>query len=410
MKVYCQGTEPDDTYLECVDHTRMCRAKNILFDFKNLKSMNSNDRYREDVIQPGDVGGYCKLNTVEFKKQGGHKSPLQSWYAELGYFEELDYKPIQEGKCDIVVNDPTYIIKLDAGINMYHHYCDFVNLYMTQHINNSFSQNVNIVIWDTSGGDYWSYFSDTWKVFSNRKLIHIKRYDGKRVCFRDATFSLLARMRYGHFYNMPIVSGCHATTLYRSFSEYVLHRLKIKQNGPLKDKLRVTMLARATAFRNVLNQDAVVKAIRSKLGKAIELNLVTYNQDTPFTEQLKQTYNSDIFMGMHGAGLTHLLFLPNWGTVFEIYNCDDTDCYLDLARLRGVKYFTWENESKLVQQDEGKHPQLGTPHKKFTNYSFDVDEFIRILKKMIKYVRQHPEFIEAKKLKHGESEILNTEL
>ena len=116
MKVYCQGTEPDDTYLECVDHTRMCRAKNILFDFKNLKSMNSNDRYREDVIKPGDVGGHCKLNVDQFKKQGGHKSPLQSWYAELGYFEELDYKPIKEGKCDIVVNDPTYVIKLDAGI------------------------------------------------------------------------------------------------------------------------------------------------------------------------------------------------------------------------------------------------------------------------------------------------------
>ena len=34
---------------------------------------------------------------------------------------------------------------------------------------------------------------------------------------------------------------------------------------------------------------------------------------------------------MHGAGLTHLLFLPDWATVFEIYNCEDKDCYLDLS-------------------------------------------------------------------------------
>lgn len=33
------------------------------------------------------------------------------------------------------------------------------------------------------------------------------------------------------------------------------------------------------------------------------------------------------------------------------YNCEDPGCYKDLARLRGVKYFTWENNSKLVQQD-----------------------------------------------------------
>ena len=293
---------------------------------------------------------------------------------------------------------------------MYHHFCDFVNLYITQHVNNSFSQNVNIFIWDTSESDYWSYFSDTWKVFSTKKLIHLKKYDGKRVCFRDATFSLLARMRYGHFYNMPLVSGCHSTALYRSFSEYVLHRLKIKQEGPKQDKLRVTLLARGTAFRNVLNQDAIIKGLKAKLSKEIELNVVTYSKETPFIEQLKQTYNSDIFMSMHGAGLTHLMFLPNWGAVFEIFNCDDADCYLDLARLRGVKYFTWEDQTKLVQQDEGKHPQLGTPHKKFTNYSFDVDEFIRIVRKMIKYVRQHPEYIDALKLKYGVSDNKNTEL
>lgn len=37
-------------------------------------------------------------------------------------------------------------------------------------------------------------------------------------------------------------------------------------------------------------------------------------------------------------------------TVFR-YNCEDPNCYKDLARLRGVKYFTWEDTSKLIQQD-----------------------------------------------------------
>lgn len=29
------------------------------------------------------------------------------------------------------------------------------------------------------------------------------------------------------------------------------------------------------------------------------------------------------------------------------YNCEDTNCYSDLARLAGVKYFTWSNTSLL---------------------------------------------------------------
>jgi hypothetical protein len=35
------------------------------------------------------------------------------------------------------------------GVNMYHHFCDFLNLYITQHVNNSFSTDVYVVMWDT---------------------------------------------------------------------------------------------------------------------------------------------------------------------------------------------------------------------------------------------------------------------
>ena len=43
------------------------------------------------------------------------------------------------------------IIFVVSGINLYHHFCDFVNLYVTQHMNGSFSTDVNIVMWDTVG-------------------------------------------------------------------------------------------------------------------------------------------------------------------------------------------------------------------------------------------------------------------
>ena len=134
----------------------------------------------------------------------------------------------------------------------------------------------------------------------------------------------------------------------RAFNEHVLHRFGIEQSGPLAgDKIRVTLLARQTQYRNVLNQDELVAELRRRMGARVQLTVVAYDMKTPFVEQLRHTHNSDIFMSMHGAGLTHLLFLPEWAAVFEIYNCDDADCYLDLARLRGLKYFTWEDPKKV---------------------------------------------------------------
>lgn len=77
--------------------------------------------------------------------------------------------------------------------------------------------------------EYGDLFSETWRAFSENDIIHLKTYDSKRVgllsvlcchsrlsqrsifcfpqvCFRDTFFSLLPRMRYGLFYNTPLVS------------------------------------------------------------------------------------------------------------------------------------------------------------------------------------------------------------
>lgn len=62
----------------------------------------------------------------------------------------------------------------------------------------------------------------------------------------------------------------------------------------------------------------------SKMNKSIMKNSffffqVVYNKKVSFKKQLEITRNSDIFIGIHGAGLTHLMFLPDWAAVFEMY-------------------------------------------------------------------------------------------
>lgn len=338
-----------DSSLTCTTNLWYCHARNIYFDFKNLNPDSSTDRFREDVLKEGEVGGHCHFKEDLHKNQGKNKSPLQSWFAELEHFSSLAVKPIQAGNCDVVIQRPTIFMKLDAGINLYHHFCDFVNLYVTQHMNGSFNTDVNIVMWDTSSLSYRDFFSDTWKAFTKYPIISLKEYAGKRVCFKEAVFSFNPRMIRGLYYNMP-----------------------------LDEEIRITLLSRSTKYRKILNQDELVGAMKSV--PMFKVKVVDYTWQMPFLEQLKITHNSDIFIGMHGAGLTHALFLPDWAVLFELYNTEDPACYSDLARLRGVNYITWEHKEKLYQEDEGHHPTLGA-HAKFTNYAFNVDEFMRLIYK-----------------------------
>uniref|UniRef100_A0AAR2JQ29 EGF domain-specific O-linked N-acetylglucosamine transferase n=1 Tax=Pygocentrus nattereri TaxID=42514 RepID=A0AAR2JQ29_PYGNA len=390
MKTLCKPLTPSLHFFIFI-HLRFCRATNLYLDLR--KPRRGHERYKEDFLQQGEIGGHCRLNSRALEAQGQHKSPLQSWFAELQTYTELDFHPIDDGHCDIIVERPTVFMKLDAGVNMYHHFCDFVNLYISQHLNNSFSRDINIVMWDTSLYGYGDLFSETWRAFSDYDIIHLKTYDSKRVCFRDAFFSLLPRMRYGLFYNTPLISNCHSEGMFRAFSQHVLHRLNITQ-ARLKDgRVRVTLLARSTDYRRILNQQELINALKTVT--LFEVKLVDYKyKDMPFLEQIRVTHNSDIFIGMHGAGLTHLLFLPDWAVIFElyvIYNCQDESCYRDLARLRGIHYLTWQRQDKVFPEDKGHHPTLGE-HPKFTNYAFDPEEFMRLVMLAADHVMHHPEW------------------
>ena len=49
---------------------------------------------------------------------------------------------------------------------------------------------------------------------------------------------------------------------------------------------------------------------------------------------------------------------------------------------------------------QGHHPTLGA-HKKFTNYAFDVKEFLRMVRKCADHVNSHPAFKAAREAKFG---------
>ena len=79
MGVICDGDTEEDSYLECSDHLRICKARNIFFNFKSFTTKRS-AKYRNDIIHEGEVGGRCKRFDKELlTARLDEKSYLQSW-------------------------------------------------------------------------------------------------------------------------------------------------------------------------------------------------------------------------------------------------------------------------------------------------------------------------------------------
>ena len=370
--------------LQCTQYMRYCSAKNIWFDFELLSKMEEPVRYREDVIGGKHIGGWnCDLKQKELKSEGQHKSPLQSWFAELENFMVLS----DDQKCDIWIERPTFLMKLDATVNMYHHFCDFINLYATLHLNNSFSLDNNIVIWDSF--PYRSNFGVVWKAFTKNPVLNIGQFKGKKVCFRDLILPLLPRMIYGIYYNMPLIPGCHRSGLFHAFNRHLIHKLNIKAIVPKNPNLvRITLISRKTKYRQILNELDLINALKTSI-EDISVEIHDFNHWMPFEEQINITANTDVLIGMHGAGLTHVLFQPDWGVLFELYNCDDEHCYKDLSRLRGLRYMTWTDTKKIFPEKtdyKSENPRFSAD-KKFTNYRFDAKEFVRLVTTAVDWVR-----------------------
>lgn len=266
LESYCKPKNAQDSSLKCSKYLRYCKGRHIMIDFIDLLKRKDPVRYDMDVLSKGRIAGHCKLKKTKLSKELDHLGALQSWAPELRFFEE--FPDLIDGEiCDVVVHEPTYIMKIDATYNMYHHFCDFFNLYVSLFLNQSqpdaFQNNRRILIWETY--NYDSPFADTFTAFTDKPVWTLNSFKGKKVCFKNVVLPLLPRLIFGLYYNTPLISGCEKSGMFRAFSEFILHRLQIPKLPQALPRVRVTILIRKTKYRQVLNVDELLDTLYSNL-------------------------------------------------------------------------------------------------------------------------------------------------
>ncbi|CAC5420272.1 XYLT [Mytilus coruscus] len=146
--------------------------------------------------------------------------------------------------------------------------------------------------------------------------------------------------------NMPLVE---------SFRSFVLKRHGI-QTGYTKncDKLNTVLILNKnnvqqhnpsnTTKRNIRNDDELFNAINRVFPK-LKVKIMEL-ENSSIKQQLSYISKTDILIGMHETGMTHVLFLPKCSGVIELFPKDIqtiNNKYKILARRRGLFYSSWQN-------------------------------------------------------------------
>jgi protein O-GlcNAc transferase len=380
--------------LRCTPDLRLCQARGIRLD---IPPANGTERAGVAVSTACDLGDGCP-------RSGPFLGGISDWGPEL---RELRGSG-RGGPCDVLIHEPTLLIKPDSRANVYHGLCDHLNLFLSAWIAGwEDVADLRIVTWEPASTveRVQSPWYELYDAFTTQPVRPLGYWAGRSVCFDEAVFAVNPRAAGTFFYNMGVPGRgerCRSgpESFVRTFAERtwagVLDRPP-RRPGPdepvrLKVMSRGAGTGRTSGTRKVRNEAELVAAVRRRLpGVEVEVVNFDWNGRPPITGQLALMAETDVLVGMHGAGLVHALWLPQWAVVYEIYNCGDANTYADLARLAGVDYLTGR-ESEVVRRYPPEVP-VAEEHKanpKFWNYEIDEDAFVAHVEGAVRRVRAHP--------------------
>ncbi|ESO86798.1 hypothetical protein LOTGIDRAFT_128470 [Lottia gigantea] len=302
------------------------------------------------VLNQDENSEYLKLNQSYFKLRCAKmlaepfnrpNSHLNDWMRSYVCSDDL----VGHSSSN-VITEMTIAIQRYEYVNLYHTMTDYYNAFLVMLLFQKRPENVNILFIDghPNGG-----LDDTW-----RRLF--KQTYRAGALKRKTLFSNLIWGIPG--YNSPLNN--HELTFVpylKDFRTFFLrqHNLKNISKTLDCDNLSVLFIWRrdyvahprnpsGLVSRKIKNEQELVDHVSKLLPghdiKSLQLDKLTMQ------EQLKIVSKTDILIGMHGAGLSHTLFLPNHSGLIELYPIywpETNRHFRMMATWRGLHYLTWKN-------------------------------------------------------------------
>jgi hypothetical protein len=299
---------------------------------------------------PFDVPRYtCELRKVMLSSQGVTASGCQKsgdfdeFFGQLGITENNIFgKYTKFGGLRLAYGDleckqkvaRKALVQVPSNIdNFYEWYGDWLTLYETLAAYKWHPKDVDLYLVGSTSlskkAKYQRPFDEAWdRAFP---VVHVGSYD---ELFGDGTcFNHLVTVPQGSLSTMTFrggrggVVGCLSPTVMSSAlwlqALFAPKAATEKELGKVEANSRkqVTLMLRK-GRRQFESDRAAIQAIKEVLPS--DWDLVEYRPEdvNDFTEQLSIVSKSQVFVGVHGAGMMHVLFLPPKARVVEIF-CED---------------------------------------------------------------------------------------
>ena len=141
--------------------------------------------------------------------------------------------------------------------------------------------------------------------------------------------------------------------------------------------------------RYIINEEDLIVGLKANFGsmKGVELNIRHDFGAQPFEKQIAAAATSDILIGPHGAGMTHILFLKAQSVLIELIPEGWADPgYRNLAIFSGKTYLFWQQTNESLSEStgilDGKLVNLGRSN----NFAVDVGEVLNLVRSAVKIV------------------------
>lgn len=164
---------------------------------------------------------------------------------------------------------------------------------------------------------------------------------------------------------------CTFSDLLHTFSQRVLNFHRIADGADVgKRPLMLTFVSR-TSKRHLINKQSCIEMFKTNF-PMVDVQLVDV-ETLPFSQQLDIIHRTDILVDVHGAGLTHSMFLPPRSAVVESLAHGSTHKgFRNLAEMLEHRYFSNHGIECPMYETTG--------HWQYNEVCIEVDQLMDILR------------------------------
>jgi len=308
----------------------LCDARNIVVDSSKVKVSMGGEEIK-DVLGRREDDEFCSYSTGAFALPDATTCQEDVLRKDTSFHlvAMVDSFTTGSGDCSNPVDKTALFVTRYEYANLYHTMTDWYNAYASVAAHGLVGQsgNIEVVFFD---GHSWGKLDDAWgALFGSYSFVKHKETP---VCYKRALFvpaGYMGGVSLNTITKSRLADSCTGQPEAREFARWFLARFGFEPRpksgaagGPTitlmlrKDYLAHPRIGNRGATRKIGNEQEVVSALEAVAPGAVVLAMNP--AELTMREQVEIISKTDLLIGVHGAGMTYALLLPDGAHVIEM--------------------------------------------------------------------------------------------